>query len=69
MKKMCSGGMFDPLSIGKYASRGTSEILKPGIKTFMDITHAQWDGMASPDTAETFNAGIQKYVYKSAIDL
>lgn len=44
--------MFDPLSIGKYVSCGTDGILKLGIKTFIDVTHVQQEGTASPDTAE-----------------
>lgn len=56
MKTLCSDGMCNPLSIGKYVLCGTSGILKRGIKTFIDITHVQQEGMASPDAAENIHA-------------
>lgn len=74
MKKLCSGGMFEPLSIGKYASCGTSGILKLGVKTFIDITHVQQEGAASPDAAENTHApthihSVQEYRNKTLLGL
>lgn len=74
MKKLCRGGMFDPLSIGKYASCGTNGILKLGVKTFTDITHVQQEGTASPEAAENIHAlthihSMWEYRNKASLDL
>lgn len=62
MKKLCSDGMFDPLSIGTYDLYGTNGILILG-KTLMTLHMCSRKGWFLLTLQRIFNAGLHKYLY------